>query len=179
MEIIYRDITYGELDRRLFGDFQRRQEVVDCWRREGGEWGIKPDPFTDDWSEADYRELIDGLRKTVVGGGMVRGAFIGGKLKGFVSVGRRLFGSRGQYIDLYELHVSRDFRRRGIGTKLFGFAVAFAKQIGAEKLYISAHSAVESQSFYRSLGCKEAEEYSQAHVTKEPYDCQLERSVCD
>lgn len=29
----------------------------------------------------------------------------------------------------------------------------------AEKLYISAHSAVESQAFYKAIGCREAEEY--------------------
>ena len=29
----------------------------------------------------------------------------------------------------------------------------WAKQKGAKKLYISAHSAVESQAFYKSMGC--------------------------
>lgn len=178
MEIIYKNISYGEIDRRLFNGFQRRQEVVNCWRREGGEWVIKPDPFTDDWSEEDYRGLIHGLKAALEGGGMVRGAFIDGKLKGFVAVEGSPMGSRKQYLDLTELHVSREYRRRGIGKKLFGFAVAFAKRAGAEKLYISAHSAAESQAFYRSLGCKDAEEYSAAHVAKEPYDCQLEFSVC-
>ena len=52
----------------------------------------------------------------------------------------------------------------------------WAKQIGAIKLYISAHSAVESQAFYKSMGCVEAEIYNQKHVEDEPYDCQLE---CD
>ena len=45
---------------------------------------------------------------------------------------------------------------------------------GAGKLYISAHSAVESQAFYKSMGCVEAGEYNPEHVEKEPYDCQLE-----
>ena len=39
---------------------------------------------------------------------------------------------------------------------------------------ISAHSAVESQAFYKSMGCVEAEVYNQKHVEDEPYDCQLE-----
>ena len=42
------------------------------------------------------------------------------------------------------------------------------------KLYISAHSAVESQAFYKAMGCVEAEVYHQGHVEEEPYDCQLE-----
>lgn len=52
----------------------------------------------------------------------------------------------------------------------------WAKQKGAKKLYISAHSAVESQAFYKSMVCVEAEVYNQKHVEDEPYDCQLE---CD
>ena len=50
----------------------------------------------------------------------------------------------------------------------------WAKQKGAKKLYISAHSAVESQAFYKSMGCVEAKVYNQKHVEDEPYDCQLE-----
>ena len=42
------------------------------------------------------------------------------------------------------------------------------------KLYISAHSAVESQAFYKALGCVEAQVYNKEHVEKEPYDCQME-----
>lgn len=49
-----------------------------------------------------------------------------------------------------------------------------AKENGAKKLYISSHSAIESQNFYKSLGCVEAKEYNKAHVENEPCDCQLE-----
>lgn len=48
------------------------------------------------------------------------------------------------------------------------------KKSGAEKLYISAHSAVETQAFYNAMGCAEALEYSKFHTQKEPFDCQLE-----
>ena len=53
-------------------------------------------------------------------------------------------------------------------------AWALEKNMGAGKLYISAHSAVESQAFYHAMGCVEAKVYCQAHVDMEPYDCQLE-----
>ena len=86
----------------------------------------------------------------------------------------RLFGTSKQYLDLTNIHVSEDQRNCGIGKKLFTAAKIWAKEHGAKKLYISAHSAVESQEFYKSMGCVEAKEYSQEHVEKEPYDCQLE-----
>ncbi|MGM9548359.1 MAG: GNAT family N-acetyltransferase [Faecousia sp.] len=70
-----------------------------------------------------------------------------------------------------------ELRGRGIGRRLMDAAKAWAKAQGAEKLYISAHSAVESQAFYKAMGCREAEEYSSAAVELEPFDCQLEVSV--
>ena len=68
-------------------------------------------------------------------------------------------------------------RGKGIGKELFVRAKAWAKEQGAKKLYISAHSAVESQAFYRAMGCVEAKEYNPEHVAKEPCDCQLECEV--
>jgi N-acetylglutamate synthase-like GNAT family acetyltransferase len=65
-------------------------------------------------------------------------------------------------------------RDKGIGKVLFQMASNWAREKGAKKLYISANSSVETQGFYRSLGCVEAMEYNQAHVDREPYDCQLE-----
>ena len=83
-------------------------------------------------------------------------------------------GSRGQYAVLEELHVSEDRRRQGIGRKLFGLAADSARELGAEKLYISTMSAVESQDFYISMGCAEALEPDPWHVAKEPCDVQRE-----
>ena len=68
-------------------------------------------------------------------------------------------------------------RGQGMGRVLFRAAAEWARDMGARKLYISAHSAVESQAFYRSLGCVEAQVYSQEAVEKEPYDCQLEYNL--
>ena len=62
----------------------------------------------------------------------------------------------------------------GIGKALFLAAEDWARARGGRKLYISAHSAVESQAFYKAMGCVEAEKYHQGHVEAEPYDCQLE-----
>lgn len=161
----------------LFKSFQRRQVVTDCWRKEKGEWVVKSAPFIDDWSAEEYQILIDCLQNTITTGGFVCGAFVDGKLKGFVSVEGTPIGSRQQYMDLSSIHVSQDMRGQGIGKELFLLAKRFARQRNKEKLYISAHSAVESQAFYKAMGCVEAEEYNTAHVEKEPYDCQLECDV--
>lgn len=173
--INYRYIKKDEIDRELFGDFIRHQVVNDCWRRVNGEWVIKSDPFIDDWTEEDYGVLISCLKSTLDKGGFVYGAFFAEKdqLKGFVSVEPEIFGVQ-KYMDLSCIHISEDMRGKGIGTALFEKAKCWAKEHGAKRLYISAHSAVESQAFYKKMGCTEAEEYNQKHVEAEPYDCQLE-----
>lgn len=170
----YRSLQENEINRELFRDFIRRQVVTKCWRRKNGEWLIKDEPFIDDWTEQDYEVLIECLKRTVRTGGLIYGAFYEEKLKGFVAVLPEIFGGKNKYIDLAAIHVSQDMRGMGIGTVLFKEAKRWAKEKGAEKLYISAHSAVESQAFYKRMGCVEAAWYKKEHVEEEPFDCQLE-----
>lgn len=170
----YRCILPQELNRALFAGFVRRQEVTRCWRKINGAWVIREIPFVDDWNEADYAVLIACLRGTLAKDGFVYGAFRDGVLKGFVSAEAGPLGSQGQYRDLSSLHVSQEVRGQGIGSVLFQAAARWAAGQGAQKLYISAHSSVESQAFYRRMGCVEAEEYDAAHTAAEPCDCQLE-----
>ena len=68
-------------------------------------------------------------------------------------------------------------RGNGIGKTLFEMAAKWAKASGAKKLYISAHSSIETQAFYKSIGCIEALEYNKEHVENEPCDCQLEYNL--
>ena len=177
VEISYRELQKEEINRALFKSFIRHQVVRKCWRREKDAWVIKDAPFIDDWSEEDYQFLVACLRNTVATGGVVYGAFYNGELKGFVSVESDFFGKEHQYLDLTSIHVSEDMRRKAIGENLFLKAKEWAKRKGAAKLYISAHSAVESQSFYKKMGCVEAKEYNLRHVEAEPFDCQLECEV--
>ncbi len=170
----YRNLLDREINRDMFRQFIRRQVVGNCYRWEKDHWEIREDPFIDDWSEDDYQVLIRCLKNTASTGGFVQGAFRDGVLKGFASVEAEFLDEERRYLDLSSIHVSSDARRMGIGKRLFLGAVQWARKNGAEKLYISAHSAVESQAFYRSLGCVDALWRCEAHVAQEPYDCQLE-----
>lgn len=175
--ILIREILHDELHIGLFADFRRHQEVTQCWRKVNGKWIIIENRFTEDWAETEFAYQIKCLCNTIITGGVVYGAFLEGKLKGFVSVESVPLGSQNQYLELSSIHVSEDCRGSGIGRKLMDSAKEWARKKGTEKLYISAHSSIESQAFYKAMGCCEAEEYSQPHVEKEPCDCQLEVSV--
>lgn len=175
--IVYRKLNQTDISPSMFAGFQRRQEVTHCWRKENGQWVIKPIAFVDDWTAEGRAFLAKCLGNTLETGGMAAGAFSGERLVGLVSVEGPPLGSRGQYLDLSSLHVSQEMRGQGIGRKLFAMAKEFAHEKGAEKLYISSHSAVESQAFYKAMGCVEAEEYDPEHVRREPCDCQIECEV--
>lgn len=175
----YRRLSKDEICQELFNGFIRHQEVTKCWRKINGEWIIKDAPFIDDWTQKDYEVLVSCLKNTSATGGFVYAAFHNGVLKGFVSVEPGLSGGVQKYLDLSSIHVSEDMRGKGIGKTLFNAAREWAKKKGALKLYISAHSAVESQAFYKKMGCVEAKEYASWHVEAEPFDCQLEYILPD
>lgn len=171
---VLRKLTEEEITPELFSHFDRFQKVEQCWRKISGQWVIKDIAFTEQWGEEDYRFLVKCLKNTAATGGVIWACFIDGKLKGFTSVESSLLGSQKQYADLSCIHVSADARGLGLGRALFEKAAESAKVLGAEKLYISAHSSVESQAFYKRMGCVEALEYDAHHVEQEPCDCQLE-----
>ncbi|MBE6054949.1 MAG: GNAT family N-acetyltransferase [Clostridium sartagoforme] len=170
----YRKLLYEEVNIDLFKNFRRYQKVTKCWRKENDEWVIKDVPFIDDWNEDEYEILIKYLKNTIETKGIVYGAFIDNNLKGFASVEYDFIDKSNIYFDLSSLHVSEDMRGNGIGKTLFQMSANWAKESGAKKLYISAHSAIETQKFYKAMGCTEALEYNESHVAREPFDCQLE-----
>lgn len=170
----YREIKEKELTKELFFEFNRYQEVKECLRKVDGTWAAVKNPFTEQWRDEDYEVLIRCLKITINTGGVVFGAFLHGVLKGFASVEGVPLGKQRNYLDLSSLHVSYDLRGKKTGRRLFQMASEWARLKGAQKLYISSHSSVETQAFYRAMGCVEAKEYDKEHVAREPYDCQLE-----
>lgn len=171
MSLFFGYTKLKEFDIELFSSFDRYQEVKQCWRKENNKWILKDISFVEQWNIKDYETLIKDLIDTVNTGGMVFGSLYGNTLIGFSSIENELFGSNGQYIQLSSLHVSCEKRGLGIGKKLFYISCNKAKELGAKKLYMSAHSSKETQAFYNRLGCVEAVEYNERLVLKEPYDC--------
>lgn len=170
----YRKLEKSEICEALFTDFNRYQEVNKCWRKENEQWILKDIAFIEQWGSNEYKYLVKCLQSTIDTGGAVFGAFVDNILAGFASIENKLFGSNKEYLQLSSIHVSCEKRGMGIGKNLFLLICDRAKEMGAEKLYISAHSSQESQAFYKAMGCVEAVEYDAGLVAEEPCDCQLE-----
>ncbi|ROR27383.1 acetyltransferase (GNAT) family protein [Mobilisporobacter senegalensis] len=174
MDIKYMELKEASLTYDLFVPFHRHQEVKKCWRKEDNNWILKEIAFIEEWNKEEKEYLAECLKNTIKTDGKVCGSFYNGELIGFVSVEKEMFGSKKQYVELTSLHISEEYRGKGVGKQLFQMAQKYCLEFGASKLYISAHSSQETQAFYKAMGCVEAEEYNMAAVEKEPCDCQLE-----
>ena len=56
-------------------------------------------------------------------------------------------------MQLAYLYVSRAYRGRGVGTKLFEAVLPFAREAGARALYVSATPTENTVDFYLNRGC--------------------------
>lgn len=176
LEYTIRELHLKDFKLGLLSKFNRYQEVKKCWRMENGAWLLKDIPFVEQWDELQKNEIgVVEFPDCVRSGGAVWGAL--GKdqsVIGFASLSSRRFGSREQYVQLTQLHVSCECRHAGIGKALFAACAERARSMGAEKLYISAHSSEETQAFYAKVGCVDAHELDLWSVAQEPCDRQLE-----
>lgn len=175
MALSFRKIEKGDLKPGLLKSFNRYQEVNKVWRKSDNGFIVIDSPFTENWDEALKDEIIsDDFAPCLERGGTVFGTFDEDVLIAFASLQPDFFGSEKQYVQLMQLHTSFEYRGKGIGKRLFDLCVREAKSWGAKKLYISTHSADETQRFYRGIGCEDAVEINQKLADHEPYDCQLE-----
>ena len=169
-------LSKDDLHQGLLKHFNRYQEVKRVLRNEGDTWVLRDISFTEEWDDKLKQEIIDVDFTNCLGsGGFVWGVFNEENyLVSFSCLLSDFFGSEKQYLQLTQLHVSSDYRRMGIGGELFLVAAQKAKELGAKKLYISAHSSEESQRFYERLGCVDAIEINKELAEREPYDRQME-----
>lgn len=148
--------------------FDRFQSVQNTFRMENGKLVLQRHPFTEDWVPARKREKA---AEILSGKFVTYCAFAGKTVVGVILLLPEM-NNRRLIIDSF--HVSREFRRRGIGRKLFEAAADYAGRRGAEALYASCCSAEETIRFYMAMGFKPSEHPIPSCVEEEPFDIQME-----
>ena len=173
-EIYYQRLNADNFTGNSLDDFVRHQTVTECWRKIGGDWKLVPNVYEENWSPEQCREIAEDVVYHIELDQTGFGAFDGGRIIGFVTVSHCIFGAAARYVELVCFQISEEYRHQGIGRKLFSMACEEARRLGANKLYISAHSSKESQAAYRALGCTPAEEVNEELAAAEPFDVQME-----
>ena len=173
-EYQYRRLDNTNFSSHSLDGFVRRQTVTECWRKTGNDWKLVPNVYEENWSQVQCRETAEDMARHINLDQTGFGAFDDERIIGFATVSHRIFGLTARYVQLVCLQVSEEYRRQGIGRKLFSLAYEEARRLGADKLYISAHSSKESQAAYRALGCSFAEEINEELAAAEPFDVQME-----
>jgi N-acetylglutamate synthase-like GNAT family acetyltransferase len=176
-DIIYKKLLLDDINENLLDDFNRYQEVKKSWYYDNGSWKLIEDKYIDNWDGNTKKKKIKDFFHALDEGGCIFGAYASKKLIGFSVLLNKRFGAHNQYVDLNSMHVSLDYRNNGIGKKLFQLCVEKAKEIGVEKIYISANASEETQSFYLGIGCKDAVEISTKLAEEKPEDRQMEYTI--
>ena len=174
MKVQYKRLDNNNFTGNSLDDFVRHQTVTECWRKIAGDWKLVPNVYEENWSQVQCREIAEEVAHHCNLDQTGFGAFDGKRIIGFATVSHRLFGAAARYVQLVCFQISEEYRRQGIGRKLFSMACEEARRLGADKLYISAHSSKESQAAYRALGCTPAEEINEGLAAEEPFDVQME-----
>jgi GNAT superfamily N-acetyltransferase len=113
--------------------------------------------------------LLDSFER----GGTFVGVFDAEALIGMSVLESARVGRGREHMQVSYLYVSRAYRGRGVGMRLFEAAAAFAREAGANALYVSAAPTENTVDFYLNRGCVLAPEPDPALLAAEPDDIHL------
>jgi len=157
-------LSRENFNEKSLDDYVRTHRVEKVYRKVNGEYKLISHPYTEEWGIAEKRQIA---RAIMSGRYITYIAADGGKIAGFIALIKALHGER-MILDM--LYVSAEYRRQGIGRRLFEKGMAAAREHGAGELYISACSSEETIAFYKAMG---------AELTPEPIASLAEAEPCD
>lgn len=162
----------------LLWQIDRREIVENIYHLRNGELVLVPDYFDiQGWPPGEAEHYTSILTDCYDRGGIFWGAFEDKQIVGAAILENRFIGSKQDTLQLKFLHISRDQRKHGLGSRLFNLAVEKAKSLGAKKLYISATPSENTINYYMRLGCVLATEIDPELFALEPEDIHLEYQI--
>jgi len=163
-----------ELER--IGEIDRSEEISqDYVCQDGGlhlkdlHWSV-PRWTPDGQGEHSVPGKIAAWRPWLEEGGMMFGAFDCEALVAFAIYRPHLSAGMAQFA---VLHVSRPYRRQGLGAALTGEVIELARSHGATQLYVSSAPTRGTVEFYQSLGFRPTREVNRELLELEPEDIHM------
>ncbi len=172
----FRPLRRDEIE--LIWTIDRREFIARTYRVQDGELVLTPDDFhVPGWHPDTLRTTTPLLYECHNRGGKFFAAFEGDQLAGIAVLDTVWRGERRNLLQLEMLHVGRDHRANGLGTRLFEQARTAARNCGAVGLYISATPSENTVHFYQGRGALLLGIPDVALFAKEPDDIHFECSV--
>ena len=169
----FRTLERSEI--KLMWTIDRREFIERIYRLEGGELRLEPHNFdVPGWPPDEPEKTTPGLYEAFDRGAIFFGAFDGGSLVGNSILDTVWRGQRGDLLQLMRLHVSRDYRGQGVGTRLFELVREQARTRGARGLYISSAETENTVRFYQRRGSTLLETPDPELFAYEPKDIHME-----
>ncbi|UQZ36837.1 GNAT family N-acetyltransferase [Paenibacillus sp. PK3_47] len=125
------------------------------------------------WAEDTYLEIISRYEYELTHGGTAFGAFDGNKLVGFGVLAHKFRGYDKDRLQIDLMYVSREYRRRGIGSLIMESLSKAAIKQKAKYLYISSTETESAVKFYTSLGSAVTTDIDAELFEKEPDDIHM------
>ena len=153
-----------------------RSEVIEnIYYIRNGTLNLQPEYYNlQGWPPGQREQYLPILLDCFDRGGTFYGAFQNDALSGVVVLDNEFIGPNQDQLQLKFLHISKAYRKQGLGEALFNKAAARAQTMNARKLYISATPSENTINFYLNLGCVVTREVDQALFELEPEDIHLE-----
>jgi len=149
-----------------------RSELIEAtYRLEDGALVLRPDPVDVRGWPPGEAEHYGALHEACYDrGGTFLGAFDGDRLVAAAVLDTVPRGAQRDQLQLAFLHVSRDYRRQLLGTRLFEKMRTLARAAGARYLYVSATPSENTVRFYQRRGCILAPQPDPELLALEPAD---------
>ena len=162
----------------LIWTIDRREFIARTYRVSAGELVLIPLNFdVPGWRPENVRTMTPLLYECHDRGAKFFAAFEGDQLVGIAVLDTVWRGERHDLLQLELLHVGRDHRGNGLGTRLFEQARTAARSCGAAGLYISATPSENTVHFYQRRGALLLRSPDVELFAKEPDDIHLECPV--
>ena len=171
--IIYKDLSVH--DAIKLSDIDR-SEYIDLIYRMNDDQLIEDKDSAHEcpnWTEEMLEELRERFVYELSNGGSAYGAFDQDKLVGFGVLAHKFRGEFKDQLQIDLMYVSRMYRRKGIGTRIFEELTNEARRKGAKSLYISSTETRSAVTFYRSNGGMLTHQVDKELFEKEPFDIHM------
>lgn len=121
------------------------------------------------------RGFLDDLEPILKRGATLLGAFDQDHLAGIAIVQERFEGNMAR---LVFLHITKAYRRQGVGSALWNAATDRARSAGSRSIYVSATPSASAVGFYLDRGCEVVRVPHSALYAEEPDDIHLVGAIC-